>query len=259
VSNAAPAGAPLLPCPGPGDDDDDDDTTTPATTTTTTTTPPPSRGLGAVTDALCGLTFRVSPTAFFQVNPGAAALLYRLAVDWAAPPPGGVVYDVCCGTGTLGIAAAAVAGRGGEGESATTVLGVDIEPSAIEDAVANAAANGVSAARFVAGRAEDALAGLLGDGGRTRAGAAGAVAIVDPPRAGLHPRVRAALRAAPSIARIVYVSCNPASLADDMVALCARSGGRGAPFAPVRAAAVDLFPHTAHVESVVLLERGAAA
>lgn len=239
ISNAAPADAPLVPCPGDGDQ-------------------PAAGALAVVDDSLCGLTFRVSPSAFFQVNTAAAAVLYRLAVDWVAPVPGGVVYDVCCGTGTLGVCAAAVAAAQSAGDGATpasTVLGVDIDAGAIADARANASANSVTDARFVAGKAEDALAGLLAEGQRTTTNTPDAVAIVDPPRAGLHPRVRAALRAAPTVHRIVYVSCNPASLAIDAADLCSPSAGPSPPFVPVRAAAVDLFPHTAHVETVLLLER----
>ena len=239
ISNAAPADAPLVPCPGDGDDAS-------------------ANALAVVDDSLCGLTFRVSPSAFFQVNTAAAAVLYRLAVDWAAPAPGGVVYDVCCGTGTLGVCAAAVAAAQSAGDGAapaSTVLGVDIDAGAIANATENAAANGVTGARFVAGKAEDALAGLLSEGATTTTTTTDAVTIVDPPRAGLHPRVRAALRAAPSVHRIVYVSCNPASLAVDAADLCSPSASPYPPFLPVRAAAVDLFPHTAHVETVLLLER----
>ena len=131
-------------------------------------------GDGCLTDSLAGLRFRVSPSSFFQVNTPAAALLYRAAVAWAAPAPGDVVLDVCCGTGTLGVCAATVAAACGaqEVEKGTTrVLGVDIVPAAIADAVANAATNGLGteACTFVAGRAEDVMAGLLA----TAAGAGG--------------------------------------------------------------------------------------
>lgn len=250
VSNAAGGDAPLLPFPreeeavGGGGGAD-------AAAT-------PSSPLGCITDTLCGLRFRVSPTSFFQVNSGAAAALYRLAVAWANPSPGDAFLDVCCGTGAIGIAAAAVikAKEGGDGAAApVSVVGVDIEPAAICDARHNAATNGVPASTFVTGRAEDALAGLMAGAGLAAAGAK-AVAVVDPPRAGLHARVRASLRACPAVRRIVYVSCNPDSMAVDATALCAPGGGaRGAPFAVVRAVAVDLFPHTAHCEAVVLLER----
>jgi tRNA (uracil-5-)-methyltransferase len=262
-----------------------------------------SAGDGCLTDTLAGLRFRVSPSAFFQVNTPAAALLYRAAVAWADPRPGDVVLDVCCGTGTLGVCAARVVadggggGGGGGGTTATAtntdeaspavaqpppprVLGVDIIPSAIADAAANAAANGLdpAACTFVAGKAEDALAGLLLKAterdSHSAHDAPGAppsnnlIAIVDPPRAGLHPKVCAALRGCAALKRIVYVSCNVESQAADAARLCGGGGGGGKgggggggqeppppPFKPVRCLAVDLFPHTAHVESVLLLER----
>ena len=215
-----------------------------------------SAGGGCLTDTLAGLAFRVSPASFFQVNSPAAALLYRAAVAWAAPSPGDVILDVCCGTGTLGVCAARVVGAGG-GEVGTRVLGVDITPAAIADAVANARANGLdeAACTFIAGRAEDVLAGLL-DKAKNPHHPPNLIAIVDPPRAGLHPKVCAALRGCGGIRRIVYVSCNVDSQVADAVRLCAGGGGGGGDaFRPVRSLAVDLFPHTAHVESVLLLER----
>lgn len=246
VSNAADEGAPLLPFPGEGGESEGGAAGADA-----------GLPLGCITDTLCGLSFRVSPTSFFQVNSGAAAALYRLAVAWAAPAPGDAFLDVCCGTGAIGIAAAAVLkARASSGDAPVSVAGVDIEPAAIRDARANAAANGVAASTFVAGRAEDALDALMQGAGLSKDGAK-AIAVVDPPRAGLHARVLASLRSCPAVRRIVYVSCNPESMAADAAFLCALAGGkrRGAPFALVRAAAVDLFPHTAHCEAVVLLER----
>ena len=265
---------------------------------------------GFITDSLCGLRFRVSPSSFFQVNSGAAALLYRLALDWAglrrekereggaaeAPEqgrgegegegrgagergPSVLLLDVCCGTGTIGICAAAA--------GATRVVGVDVVEAAVRDAEANARANGLSVStpsssspapspaseaaaprpscRFVAARAEDVLASLLAEeqqGGASGAGpratgpggAPRLVAVVDPPRAGLHAKVRSALRGCPAVSRVVYVSCNPDTLASDCVSLCTK-GGNGRAFRPVRAAAADLFPMTSHCEAVVLLER----
>ena len=131
-----------------------------------------------------------------------------------------------------------------------------VEAESINNIGTNAAANGVAASTFVAGRAEDALDALMQGAGLSKDGAK-AIAVVDPPRAGLHARVLASLRSCPAVRRIVYVSCNPESMAADAAFLCALAGGkrRGAPFALVRAAAVDLFPHTAHCEAVVLLER----
>ena len=275
-SNAADEGAPLMrlaaAVSGGGD----------GATTATAAATPADPAAGCLTDTLAGLAFRISPSSFFQVNAPAAALLYRAAVAWADPGPGDVVLDVCCGTGTLGVCAAAVAKAGvaGDGKGvvpAPRVLGVDITPSAIADAAANAAANGLDAeaCAFVAGRAEDVMSGLLeratsagGEGGDSDGGAPSSparslVAIVDPPRAGLHPKVTAALKGCPAVKRIVYVSCNVESQVADCARLCGNGGGGGhgacggvpRPFRPVQSLAVDLFPHTAHVESVLMLER----
>lgn len=306
ISNAAPDDAPLLPWPGEEEGEGGEG----------------ENERGSITDVLCGLRFRVSPSSFFQVNSGAAALLYRLALDWAGLKKkkcwgaaedgeaeeekksgvdcvnttaagkdeaatkddgdggGGFVFlDVCCGTGTIGICAAAA--------GATRVVGVDVVEAAVRDAEANARANGLSllsscpfssapspsssapspssskapSCRFVAAKAEDVLASLLREeGGRGGGGpeenekSHRFVAIVDPPRAGLHPKVRSALRGCPAVSRIVYVSCNPDTLASDSIHLCTR-GGNGRAFAPVKAAAADLFPMTKHCEAVLLLQR----
>ena len=236
-SNAAPAGAPLMPLDAYAE-------------------APAARCDGALHERLFDLRFRISPDAFFQVNSAAAEALYELAGEWAScgadsggPADGtvspAVLYDVCCGTGTIGLTLA---------HRFSSVVGVDICEAAVRDATANAAANGVANASFHAGRAEDVLPRLL------RAAAQGdapplAVAIVDPPRAGLHKAVLGALRANAQLSRIVYVSCNVETLAADAAALCAAHPGGPAAFRPVRAMAVDLFPHTKHVEGVLLLER----
>jgi tRNA (uracil-5-)-methyltransferase len=205
---------------------------------------------GVLHERLFSQRFRVSPTAFFQVNTAAAEALYELAGEWAAGAGGSdtnshsILYDVCCGTGTIGLTLA---------HRFASVIGVDICAAAVRDAAANAAANGVTNARFEAGRAEDVLPRLLASAPRTAA----AVAIADPPRGGLHRSVLSALRATAGITRLVYVSCNADSLAVDAAQLCAPGGGGGGvPFRPVRAMAFDLFPHTKHVEAVLLLERG---
>lgn len=197
----------------------------------------------SLTETLCGLRFRVSPDAFFQTNTPAAEALFELAGEWAAAPGAALaptLLDVCCGTGTIGLTLARRFAR---------VVGVDICAPAVADATANAALNGIHNASFVAGRAEAVLPATL------RELRGGAVAVVDPPRAGLHRAVLAALRATPGVRRLVYIACNPDSLAKDATALCAPGGLRGDPFAPVRCAALDLFPHTEHVEMVLVMER----
>jgi len=198
-----------------------------------------------ITERMCGLAFRVSPASFFQTNTAAAEALYDIAGDWAAE--GGVgaegtLFDVCCGTGTIGLTLAS---------RFRSVVGVDICAAAVRDAWANAALNGVAHARFVAGKAESALPPLLAE---AQAQGQTAIAIVDPPRQGLHRTVLSALRKCTLLRRLVYVSCNVQSLAENAVQLCSPAGP-GLPFRPVKCLAVDLFPHTSHVEAVLLLER----
>ncbi|KAG2483662.1 hypothetical protein HYH03_017465 [Edaphochlamys debaryana] len=221
-------------------------------------------GPGYIHDSLCELRFRISPTAFFQVNSSATCVLYKVVGDWAVgcgssssgSPPSTLLLDVCCGTGTIGLSLA---------HRVAKVVGVDSVESAVEDARANAALNGITNAEFVAGKAEMALPSILAQHAEKKEYSE-VVAIVDPPRAGLHKSVLAALRGCGRIRRLVYVACNPESLAQNVGALCApnpeRRGGYGGhakvpppPFRPVKAVAMDLFPHTHHVESVMLLER----
>jgi len=238
-SNAAPASAPILLLP-----DSPEGPSKPAL-------PGPTY----MHDALCELSFRISPTAFFQVNSAAAAVLYKLAGDWVAPRSGArtLLLDICCGTGTIGITLA---------KRVTKVVGVDIVEESIEDAKVNSQRNGITNCQWVAGKAEAVLPDLLSQHAVSKEYDE-VVAVVDPPRAGLHKDVVRALLACAPLKRIVYVSCNPESMAANLVAMCGapgkgdrRSGGHPAqPFVPVKALAVDLFPHTKHVESVVLLER----
>ena len=237
-SNAAPADAPLMPL---------DDYTEAAG----------PRSEGALHERLFDLRFRVSPDAFFQVNTASAEALYELAGEWASCGADGdapseaeaaspaVLYDVCCGTGTIGLTLA---------RRFASVVGVDICEAAVRDAAANSAANGVGNATFHAGRAEQVLPRLLREAAQGDAPPQ-AVAIVDPPRAGLHKTVLGALRSCGQLSRLVYVSCNVETMASDAAALCATTQGGPPPFRPVCAMAVDLFPHTKHVEGVLLLER----
>ena len=206
---------------------------------------PPSAPPLCITERMCGLRFRVSAESFFQVNTAAAEALYDLAGEWAsqtdAADANALLIDVCCGTGTIGLTLAS---------RFASVVGVDICESAVRDAAANAELNGVLNARFVAGKAEAVLPPLLRDADPSQP----CVAIVDPPRGGLHKSVMGALRRCSQLKRLVYVSCNAATLADNCVVLCSPAGP-GAPFSPVKAAALDLFPGTPHIEAVLVLER----
>lgn len=190
-------------------------------------------GTDVLTDELCGLTFRLSVPSFYQVNREMAEVLYAKAVEFAGLTGGETVLDLYCGAGTITQVMARHAGR---------VIGAEIVPEAIEDAKANAERNGVENVEFFCGDALAVAADFAAKGLRPD------VICVDPPRKGLAPEVvRAAAQMAPR--RIVYVSCDPATLARDVKLFAAE--GYGA----VRAAAVDMFPGTANVESVVALER----
>ncbi len=190
-------------------------------------------GTDVLTDELCGLTFRLSVPSFYQVNREMAEVLYDKAVEFAALTGTETVLDLYCGAGTITQVMARHAGR---------VIGAEIVPEAIEDAKANAERNGVENVEFFCGDASAVAADFAAKGLRPD------VICVDPPRKGLALEVvRAAAQMVPR--RIVYVSCDPATLARDVKLFAAE--GYGA----VRAAAVDMFPGTANVESVVALER----
>ncbi|WCJ41034.1 hypothetical protein M5689_021925 [Euphorbia peplus] len=306
-------------------------------------------------DRISNLRFSISPTAFFQVNTLAAEKLYSLAGDWAGLGPDTLLFDICCGTGTIGLTLAHRVGM---------VVGIEMNASAVSDAHRNAEINGIKNCRFVCSKAENVMASLLKEylnGPETHDEPSNAcedskkdnnideedkdtnledvvldtkessdqeldnrvedasgcaendaqvkenqlqsscasedesssafqfknvVAIVDPPRNGLHPTVIKALRTHSRLRRLVYISCNPETLLANAIELCtpsptpeqiekggknnrawrkmsnaglARHRAKSMPsseaFKPVKAMAVDLFPHTAHCEMVMLLER----
>ena len=184
-------------------------------------------------DTLCGLEFRLSVPSFYQVNRDQAEVLYGKALEFAALTGGETVLDLYCGAGTITLC---LAGR------AKRVIGAEIVPAAIRDAAENAARNGVKNAEFFCGNAADMAAELSAQGLRPD------VITVDPPRKGLAPEVIASA-AAMGPERIVYVSCDPGTLGRDV----RRFGELG--YRAVRAAAVDMFPGTRHVETVVLLSQ----
>lgn len=190
-------------------------------------------GTDVLTDTLCGLTFRLSVPSFYQVNREMAEVLYARAVEFAELTGTETVLDLYCGAGTITQVMARHAAR---------VIGAEIVPEAIADAKENARRNGVENVEFLCGDAAAAAADFAARGLRPD------VICVDPPRKGLAPEVvHAAAQMAPG--RIVYVSCDPATLARD-VKLFTQEG-----YEAVRAAAVDMFPGTANVETVVLLSR----
>ncbi|KAM2507402.1 hypothetical protein ACFX1W_029727 [Malus domestica] len=298
-------------------------------------------------DYINNLKFCISPTAFFQVNTPAAEKLYSLAGDWAQLGPDTLLFDVCCGTGTIGLTLAHRVGM---------VVGIEMNASAVSDARRNAEINDIKNCRFVCAKAEDVMRSLLeeytiasqkqddlvsegsdkvivtedekaismdnkpnpeessshelengntasegleidkqevrsqpqssctSEKGKTPVECfSNVVAIVDPPRNGLHPTVIKALRTHADLRKLVYISCNPETLVANAIELCtpspekidknknnrawrnmgsaglarhrAKSMPASEPFRPVKAMAVDIFPHTVHCELVMLLER----
>ena len=184
-----------------------------------------------IKDSLGALSFNVSAQSFFQVNSEQAEKLYNKALEYAALTGKETVVDVYCGTGTISLYMA---------KHAKKVYGIEIVAPAIEDAKKNAVANGCSIAEFILGDAAVELPALL------ESGVSPDVIMLDPPRAGCEERVLAAIcKVKPE--RIVYVSCNPASLARDMAYL-EQNGYKGAIAQPV-----DMFAFTSHVETVALL------
>jgi 23S rRNA (uracil1939-C5)-methyltransferase len=193
-------------------------------------------GEEAIEEELGGLRFRLRPNAFLQTNTRMAERLYELARDAAALTGGESVYDLYCGIGTIGLSLA---------RSALTVWGIEISEESVACAIENAELNGIGNAAFFAGNVGQVLNEL-----RDRAGEPDVV-VVDPPRAGLAGKAlkRLGELGAP---RIVYVSCNPTTLAGDTKRLVEEYG-----YALRRTTPVDMFPHTPHVESVSVLERTA--
>ena len=187
-------------------------------------------GPGFIEEEIGGLRFRISPRAFFQTNTEGAERLYEEAVELAALGEGERVYDVYCGTGTIALLMAA---------RAREVVGFELEAAAVVDARANAELNGLENTVFVEGDAAKLLRGgpVWGEPD---------VVVLDPPRAGLHPDVRYLVPAL-GAGRLVYVSCNPATLAADLAEIC-RNGYELKTVIPH-----DMFPHTPHVECVSLL------
>jgi 23S rRNA (uracil1939-C5)-methyltransferase len=184
-------------------------------------------------EELCGLRFRISPFAFFQTNTEMAERLYSVAADYAALTGEERVFDLYCGIGTIGLSMARSAGE---------VWGLEIGEDAIEDAKINARLNEIGNARFRVGDARTALRPLIEEAGKPD------VVLLDPPRAGLSKKVvRRVLEC--DARRIVYVSCNPTTLAPNAAQLTE------AGYTLRRVKPVDMFPQTPHIECVALLDR----
>jgi 23S rRNA (uracil-5-)-methyltransferase RumA len=192
-------------------------------------------GKTTITERLFDLSFEISPFSFFQTNTLGAEKLYMAIAEACDLTQRDVVLDAYCGMGTIGQYLARFCQR---------VVGIESHPSAIEDALKSAGKNRIGNISFYKGRVEQVLSDALKPGGKYTFD----VIVVDPPRAGLHPKaLEAVLAHAPK--RVVYVSCNIATFARDL----GKFLGGGYELRTVQP--VDLFPHTAHIEAVSLLQR----
>jgi len=190
-------------------------------------------GRDYVVDELDGLKFKISAPSFYQVNPAQTAVLYRQALEYCALRGGEEVADAYCGVGTVALYVARYAGA---------VRGYEVVPGAVRDAGTNAALNGLVNTRFYAGVVERVLPAHVAKGYRPD------VVVLDPPRSGCRPEVLDAL-AASGAGRVVYISCNPATLARDVKRLTCLG------YSLQEVQPVDMFPHTMHVEAIILLQR----
>lgn len=190
-------------------------------------------GDGKIVDYIGSLKFEISPLSFFQVNPVQTEVLYNKALEYANLKEGDKVFDIYCGIGTISLFLA---------QKAEKVYGVEIIPAAIEDAKKNAKLNELDNTEFFVGKAEEVVPRLYKEGKRSN------VVVVDPPRKGCDEKVLDTI-VSMNPDRVVYVSCNPATLARDLKYLDDR-GYRCEVVQPV-----DMFPHTMHVETVVLMSK----
>ena len=188
-------------------------------------------GRGSINDTLCGFKFDITPQAFFQVNPPQAERLYARAIEYAALTPDMLALDLYCGAGTISLCLSAHAKK---------VIGAEIVPEAVDNANKNALANNVANVEFILADAGQAAKALYERGERPD------VVVVDPPRKGLLENAIEAV-AAMQPQRIVYVSCDPATLARDILRFNAYS------YTLEKVTAVDMFPRTRHVETVCQL------
>ena len=190
-------------------------------------------GKGYIEDVLCGCTFRISPKSFYQINPIQTEILYGKAIDFAGLSGKEKIIDAYCGIGTIGIVASKNAGE---------VIGCELNPDAIKDAKINAKINGIENIKFVCADAGEFMLGMKEQGEKCD------VLFMDPPRAGSDKRfLSCAVALSPE--KIVYISCNPETQQRDLYYLI-KNGYKVKKIQPV-----DMFPYTAHVETVVLLSK----
>ncbi len=190
-------------------------------------------GSDYISDSLCGLNFRISPQSFYQVNSKMAEVLYEKAAHYAGLTGQETVLDLYCGAGTIGLSMA---------DKAKEIIGVESVPQAVEDAKINAEINNIQNAKFICADAAQAAERLKAEGTRPD------VIILDPPRKGCAPEL---LKTVADLApkRIVYVSCDPATLARDCAVLSELD------YETLELTPVDMFPRTGHVETVVSLSQ----
>ena len=190
-------------------------------------------GSGYIEENLCGFRFRISPKAFYQINPTQTQVLYNKAIEFAEITKDDVVLDAYCGTGTIGIIAS---------KQAKSVVGVELNPDSIKDALTNAQINKVENIEFYEADAGDFMVEAAAMGEKFD------LVIMDPPRAGASLEfLRSLIKLSPE--KIVYISCNPNTQSRDLSFLT-RKGYKVTKIQPV-----DMFPHTEHVETVCLLSR----
>ena len=190
-------------------------------------------GSDTIKDTLCGLTFHISPLSFYQVNRVQTEKLYAIAKEYAGLTGEEILLDLYCGTGTIGLSMA---------HQAKKLIGVEVIEAAVDNARKNAQVNGIENAEFICGDAANAAEMLEQQGLRPN------VIVIDPPRKGCDQSlIKTISRMAPD--RVVYVSCDPATLARDLKWFTEEG------YMPQEVTPVDMFPRTAHVETVVLLSR----
>jgi len=190
-------------------------------------------GKPTLSATLCGLKYEISPESFFQVNPLQTEKLYNTAIEFADIQQDDLVLDIYCGIGTISLTASKLA---------KSVIGIEIVQKAVENAKINAASNGINNATFYCAKAEDIVPKLITDGLRPN------IVILDPPRKGSdEATLNAIVTASPK--RIVYISCNSATLSRDAKFLLENG------YNVEKVTAVDMFPHTVHTECVMLLSK----
>lgn len=207
-------------------------------------------GEGWIYENLLGLQFRISPTAFFQCNTLAAEVLYKtisemtLELVESNSNKDDLLLDICCGTGTIALTMA---------KQFKKVIGIDLCEEGIRDARVNSQLNGIENVEFLAGKAEKVLPQVL----RNAHQYSNIVAIVDPPRCGVHPTVIASIRSRPQIKSLIFVACSLPQTKHNVIDLMRSSSKKlnGPPFKPFKSRPVDMFPHTKHIEVVTSYRR----